>query len=99
MVPPAAGVGLRESKTSGSMSLPLWSVEPLWVGTDVDGLLDAPQSPILLLLYHFHIIPLYHMVVQGGCMFSESRLIVNVWGFLPLGEEGSTERKVVQRGR
>ena len=72
---PAAAVGPRESQRSGSTSLPLWSVEGLWVGMDVDGLLDALQSPILLLLYHFHTIPVYHMV-RGGRMFSESRHIV-----------------------
>ena len=49
----------------------------------MDGLLDAPQSPILLLLYHFHIIPVNHMV-QGGCMFGKSRLVVSVCRFLPL---------------
>ena len=43
-------------------SLPLWSVEGLQVGAHVDGLLDSLQSPVLLLLYHFHTSPVYHMV-------------------------------------
>ena len=49
------------------MSLPLLCVEGLLVGMDVDGLLDARQSPILLFFYHFDDIPVYHMV-QGGRM-------------------------------
>ena len=65
------------------MSLPLWSVKGLKVGVDEDSLLDAPQSQVLLLLYYFHSIPIYH-IVRGGCIFSESRLVVRVCQFLSL---------------
>ena len=43
------GSGGSLKKISMQMSLPLWSVEGMWVAMHVDGLLDAPQSPILLL--------------------------------------------------
>ena len=59
----SAAVGLRESpRYLVAHVSPLWSLEGLRVGMDVDHLLDVTQSPILLLLYHFHIIPVYHMV-------------------------------------
>ena len=63
--------------------LPLWYVEGLQVEVNIDGLLDAQQSPILILLYHLYIILVYHMVWDGR-MFSERRLVVSVCGFLPL---------------
>ena len=83
------------------MSLPLWSVAGLQVGTDMDGLLDAPQSPILLC--HFHVIPVYHMV-RGGCMFSERRIVVSVsshlplvpWGGLPLSDVGHLDSVIFE---
>ena len=49
----------------------------------MDGLLGALQFQILLLLYHFYIIPVYHMI-RGDLMFSESRLVVSVCRLLPL---------------
>ena len=68
----------------------MWMASWMWsrcgwppeCGADVDGLLNAPQSPILtpaLKLSH----SVYHMV-RGGHMFIENRLIVGVCGFLPL---------------
>ena len=63
------------------MSLSLWSVEGLRVGAD--GFLDAPQSPLLLLLYHFYIIPVNPMV-WGVHLPSERRLAVTAYRLPPL---------------
>ena len=57
---------MRESQISGSTSLfPVVSWESVG-GADIDGLLNALQSSILLLYYPWHSMPVYHMVPAGN---------------------------------